>query len=98
MDGQADDPGAGADTLNGCNRSRAAQALTTCALITGPFGQDGILFSRLLREKGYDVWDLAHPVDRPSANTGIFPEAQIIPGNIRDRHEVDQTLQGAHSE
>ena len=66
------------------------------ALVTGAAGQDGILLSQLLAERGYAVWAL---VREESARTGLLrqrvPSVHVLTGDIRDRETVAAALRMA---
>ncbi len=50
------------------------------AFIAGVTGQDGFYLSKLLKEKGYEVYGLV----RRTAQTKDIPDVEIIPGDITD--------------
>lgn len=59
------------------------------ALITGVTGQDGWYLSRLLIQKGYDVWGLA----RRSSQPRKYPEnVQIVEGDVNDYCCIRETI------
>ena len=66
------------------------------ALITGIAGQDGYYMTRLLLDKGYDVFGVVRP-GSPAADDGsVDPRAVILSGDMRDASSIRAAIERAH--
>ncbi len=67
------------------------------ALITGITGQDGYYLSKLLIEKGYEVFGLVrrtstNPFSRFDKDIPLYKQINIIHGNLRDSDSLDNAI------
>jgi GDPmannose 4,6-dehydratase len=79
----------------GCERSiRTTGAELPRALITGVTGQDGYYLSKLLLEKGYDVYGLVRGQNNPKIEflQQELPEVKILTGDLLDTSSLFRAL------
>jgi GDPmannose 4,6-dehydratase len=62
------------------------------ALITGIFGQDGYYLSKLLIEKGYEVFGLCPKQLIPEKINGHLNDVEIIQGSVADQKRMEEAL------
>lgn len=63
------------------------------ALVTGAAGQDGVLLSRLLRDKGYRVVGLLAPGSSLTADTAaLLDGVRLVEADLRDRQALAEVL------
>jgi len=64
------------------------------ALITGIFGQDGYYLSKLLSEKGYQVYGLSPNQVAPENIPEHLRDANIIRGSVTDAKSIEAAISG----
>lgn len=66
------------------------------ALITGASGQDGILLSKLLIDRGYDVWAMVRPTStRLPLLEYHAPQVRVVEGDVSFRPSVRDALEAS---
>jgi uncharacterized protein YbjT (DUF2867 family) len=64
--------------------------------VTGATGQQGGAVARKLLAKGWKVRALTRDVDKPAAQEFVSLGAEIFPGDMENRAELDSAFQGAY--
>ncbi len=64
--------------------------------VTGATGQQGGAVARKLLEAGWKVRALTRDLDKPAAQELQALGAEIVPGDMDDRSQLDSAFQGAH--
>src|SRR4030095_10269869 len=64
--------------------------------VTGATGQQGGAVARKLLEDGWKVRALTRDLDKPAAQELQALGAEIVPGDMDDRSQLDSAFQGAH--